>query len=110
LRLIECKENHTYVVGEVGTWNSAVKLLEEFHNRTFSKRTKSAEEIQTELEEASFDNPGQRMATEMDAWNISGASVVPWAVVEKQRKTYFEGVKFRTIRELLEEGERQDIV
>ena len=40
----------------------------------------------------------------MDEWNVTGASAVPLEVALKQRNKYFEGIKFRSIRELMEDA------
>lgn len=44
----------------------------------------------------------------MDEWNYSGASSPPLDKVLEQRTRYFSGLKFRTIRELMEEGEKAE--
>ena len=45
--------------------------------------------------------------TEMDEWNVTGASALPWNEVERQREQNFRGIKFGNIRELLEDGEKE---
>ena len=44
----------------------------------------------------------------MDEWNITGASVPPWDEVLRQRASYFSGVKFRTIDDILKAAEMAD--
>lgn len=43
----------------------------------------------------------------MDEWNFSGASALPKDVVQKQRETLFDGIRFATVEELLETGRRE---
>jgi len=104
---LEKLEDHTYVAGEIGTWNSAIKLLEDFHGRTFSTRTKSVADIAREFDDLKSDTTGLITVTEMDEWNVTGASALPWNEVERQRERNFHGIKFRNIRELLEDGEKE---
>ena len=46
----------------------------------------------------------------MDEWNVLGASALPSAKVTEQREKYFKGVKFRTVKELLEDAKSMEIV
>lgn len=46
----------------------------------------------------------------MDEWNITGASAVPWEKVLAQRRKYFEGIRFRTVEEVLQDADIMGIV
>ncbi|PGH15275.1 hypothetical protein AJ80_05628 [Polytolypa hystricis UAMH7299] len=117
VRLVEVDEleEYTYIAGEIGTWNAAIQLLEDFrvqhHNLPkFSHRKKSVAEIEQEIKDRQSDTSGLLKVSEMDEWNVAGASAVPWSEVERQREKFFKGIKFRAIRELLEDGEKVGIV
>lgn len=61
-----------------------------------------------------INNPSEssvpRKVSEMDEWNVTGACAVPWDEVVRQREKYFRGIKFRSIAELLKDGEKAGIV
>lgn len=40
----------------------------------------------------------------MDLWNANGASGIPEDKKIQQREKYFQGIKFRTVENLIEEG------
>lgn len=69
------------------------------------------ETIEGNLERHKDDeDPAQLWVAYMDEWNVTGASAVPWEVVERQREKYFKGIKFRGIGELLEDSKTMDVV
>ncbi|KAF5368884.1 hypothetical protein D9758_003100 [Tetrapyrgos nigripes] len=113
VRLVEVEkwEKETYLCGELGTWNSAIKQVEEFYgpilNKKEMKKTQlPASEIKDSLcRHANDEDPSLLWKTFMDEWNITGASAVPWDIVVAQREKYFEGIKFRSIRELMEDAD-----
>lgn len=97
-------EKHTYVVGQVGTWNEAIGVVEEFYGRKFEVREKSKESILSALRDEEALEPFKRAVAYMDEWNVVGASAVPMDRVLEQRERFFSGVKFRELRELLEDA------
>jgi len=46
----------------------------------------------------------------IDEWNTTGASAVPVEKALEQRETYFKGIKFRDINELLEDAKHMEVV
>ncbi|KAK7463121.1 hypothetical protein VKT23_007706 [Stygiomarasmius scandens] len=112
VRLIEIKtwEKETYLCGELGTWNDAIRKVEEFYGprlgRGELKKTNlSVSEIQNALvTHANDQDPSLLWKAFMDEWNVTGASAVPLEVALEQRNKYFEGIKFRSIQELMEDA------
>ncbi|KAL1740770.1 hypothetical protein HDZ31DRAFT_46842, partial [Schizophyllum fasciatum] len=113
----------TYVCGENTTWNKLIRDVEGFYSkhllscmidahdlRSLAERKLdvsylSINEIKTALDMHKNDeDPSALWKAFMDEWNYTGASALPWDKVEAQRQKFFAGVKFRTVRELLEEA------
>lgn len=97
-------EKHTYVVGQVGTWNEAMGIAEEFYGRRFQVKEKSREDILLIVKNEETLDPVQRAMAYMDEWNISGASAVPMERVQEQRERFFPGIKFRGLRDFLHDA------
>ncbi|KAI5898200.1 NAD(P)-binding protein [Schizophyllum commune H4-8] len=95
----------TYVCGENTTWNKLIRDVEEFYKRKFDVSYLSIDEIKTALEVHKNDeDPSALWKAYMDEWNYTGASALPWDKVESQRRRFFRDIKFRTVRELLEDA------
>ncbi|KAL1959572.1 hypothetical protein VTO42DRAFT_1607 [Malbranchea cinnamomea] len=111
VRLVEAEdlEELIYVQGEQSTWNAAISTLETYHSRKFTRRVKPTAQIEEELNNPT-NSSVPRKVSEMDEWNVTGASAVPWNEVLRQRQKYFQGIKFRSIAELLKDGETLTIV
>ncbi|PLB54030.1 hypothetical protein P170DRAFT_431727 [Aspergillus steynii IBT 23096] len=106
-------EKHTYVAGQIGTWNEAIGIAEEFYGRKFDVTEKMTESILLALQNESTLEPVERAVAYMDEWNVIGASAVPMDRVLEHRERFFSGVKFRGLRELLEDafvGESEQMV
>ncbi|KAK1148118.1 hypothetical protein N8T08_010757 [Aspergillus melleus] len=95
-------EKHTYVVGQIGTWDEAIHIAEEFYGRKFEVKEKAKVSILETLRNEDSLGPVERGIAYMDEWNIMGASAVPMDRVQEQRKRFFSDVQFRGLRELLE--------
>ncbi|KAL0062103.1 hypothetical protein AAF712_011030 [Marasmius tenuissimus] len=114
VRLIDCNdwEKHTYLCGELGSWNKAIRQVEDYYGPRWGdgpmkKTRRSAAEVETALtEHASDEDPSSLWKAYMDEWNVTGASAVPWDIVMRQRERYFDGIGFRSIQQLMKDAEK----
>ncbi|PLB36858.1 NAD(P)-binding protein [Aspergillus candidus] len=96
-------ERHTYVVGEIGTWNRAVDTVERFFGRKIQVSRKSESDIFAAVQDESL-GPGERAIAFMDEWNVTGASAVPMDRVLTQRDMFFSDVTFRDVGTFLKDA------
>ncbi|KAL8779761.1 MAG: hypothetical protein Q9213_006789 [Squamulea squamosa] len=95
----------TYVCGQWGTYNEAIKTMESFYNRPIPKTYTPAEEIRNYVA-ANLDNDQVYavQAVMCDEWSIDGATEVPKETTLRQREKYFGNVHFSTLEEVLEKA------
>ncbi|OJJ35836.1 hypothetical protein ASPWEDRAFT_41077 [Aspergillus wentii DTO 134E9] len=101
-------ERHTYVVGDIQTWNEAIKTVEHFYRKRFTVTHKTTENILQAVEDEKLDDV-QRAIAYMDEWNITGASAVPIDKVVEQREWFFSDMRFRGIGEYMEDAFLNDL-
>lgn len=61
------------------------------------------EEIALHAESKDRD-PSRLWLAYMDEWNVTGVSAPPMEIVLRQREKFFQGVRFRGIKEVLRDG------
>ncbi|KAH8693801.1 hypothetical protein BGW36DRAFT_383759 [Talaromyces proteolyticus] len=99
-------EQVTYIAGEWGTYNEAVKLMESFHGRQYSRTYRPESEIRESLEKYKNDSESWELAiAEGEEWQISGATCCPEEKTLRQRHKYFSSLHFLSIQELLKKAE-----
>ncbi|PLN86490.1 NAD(P)-binding protein [Aspergillus taichungensis] len=96
-------ERHTYVVGEIGTWNRAVGIVERLFGRKIQVSRKSESAIFASVQDDTL-GPEKRAIAFMDEWNVMGASAVPMDRVLAQREKFFSDVEFRDIETFLRDA------
>ncbi|KAK7419248.1 hypothetical protein QQX98_003400 [Neonectria punicea] len=95
-------EQHTYISGEKSCWNDLVALmLKKYPGMPVEYRSlyQLIEDIRTSTDEYS------RLMAEYRVFSPSHAGSLDADKVAAHRKLYFEGIKFRTAKDLLEEIE-----
>ncbi|KAL9059285.1 MAG: hypothetical protein Q9206_001561 [Seirophora lacunosa] len=97
------QEPITYVCGEWGTYNDAIKTMESFYDRPIPKTHTPAQEIRDYVA-ANLDNDQVYavQAVMCDEWSIDGATVVPKETTLRQREKYFGNCRFSTLQEVLQ--------
>ncbi|KAL9595837.1 MAG: hypothetical protein Q9179_004828 [Wetmoreana sp. 5 TL-2023] len=100
-----------YVVGQWGTFNEAVKIMESFYGRPLKKSYTFAEEIRSFVT-ANLHNEHEYavQAVMCDEFSIDGATACPKEKTLRQRETYFRNCKFSTIEEVLKRAEEVDFL
>ncbi|KAI4145783.1 MAG: hypothetical protein LQ341_002273 [Variospora aurantia] len=95
----------TYVCGQWGTYNEAIKTMESFYDRPIPKTYTSAQEIRDYVA-ANLDNDQVYavQAVMCDEWSIDGATVVPKETTLRQREKYFADCHFSTLEEVLKKA------
>ncbi|KZV61489.1 NAD(P)-binding protein [Peniophora sp. CONT] len=96
----------TYVCGEYTTWNNLLTQLSSFYNRKFNITYKPASLIQSAVTDPSVADADKAFVY-MQEWNVSGASAPPR---DKLFDCVRQGVKLRSVAELLEDGRKDGIV
>ncbi|KIM92610.1 hypothetical protein OIDMADRAFT_36481 [Oidiodendron maius Zn] len=91
-----------YVCGETATWNKVKDIIiKRGGNPLVSYRPK--EMVQRQIDDAeSYDKV---TSAQYEMWSISGAGLLPQEKLDKQRAKYFDGLKFRTIEEFLDDAD-----
>ncbi|PKY01119.1 NAD(P)-binding protein [Aspergillus campestris IBT 28561] len=96
-------ERHTYVVGEIGTWNRAVETVERFFGRRVQVSRNPESDIFAAVQDETL-GPEKRAIAFMDEWNVMGASAVPIDRVLAQREKFFSDVEFRGVEVFLRDA------
>ncbi|KAL8870811.1 MAG: hypothetical protein Q9174_003229 [Haloplaca sp. 1 TL-2023] len=101
----------TYVVGQWGTFNEAVKIMEDFYGKPIEKTYTPAEEIRAFVQ-ANLQNEQEYhvQAVMCDEFSIDGATACPEEKTLKQREKYFSGMRFSNIKEVLAKAEKVDFL
>ncbi|MCJ1470878.1 hypothetical protein MMC07_009525 [Pseudocyphellaria aurata] len=101
----------TYVVGQWGTFNEAVKIMESFYGRPLQISRTSAEEIRSFVA-ANLDNEQDYavIAAMIDEYSIDGASACPQDKTLRQREKFFQACKFSTIEEVLKRAQEVEFL
>jgi hypothetical protein len=88
----------TYVCGETTTWNKvAATLSKRIPDLKISHR--SQKDLQKQIDDAESED--KVIAAQYDMWSISGAAILPQEKLKAQQQKYFNGLKFRTVEEFL---------
>jgi swainsonine biosynthesis oxidoreductase SwnR len=100
-------EDFTFVEGDRLTWNALYNLVNEAEvgGGSWTRRVKSLSVTVDNLVKAEKDGNQDWMGlllAQFELLSYSGASLLPRDLVQKHREKYFESVKFRTPKEVLE--------
>ncbi|KAI4131948.1 MAG: hypothetical protein LQ347_002754 [Umbilicaria vellea] len=95
-------ERTTYVVGQWGTFNEAIKIMETFFDKPLPKTYRSSEDINRALTlPPNKENQDAIFLAGIDEWTVLGATSCPREKTLRQRMKYFNGLHFTTIDELI---------
>ncbi|KAF4975560.1 hypothetical protein FZEAL_7675 [Fusarium zealandicum] len=119
-------DSHTWVFGELGTWNQAIEKVERFHGvelkviqlqqvailgfiltmrqRSYVTRDTLDQDLAREEEDAVW------YTATIDEWSLTGATAVPHQEALQQRDKYFKDVHFRNIDDLLQDSKSMEII
>lgn len=106
VRLLETTvswEPFTYVSGEQLSWGDLWGLVREYdpqythHRKTLTESVRDLVEAKDEI---------SKLAAAFDVMGFSEALRFPQERVDRHRRLYFQGLRFRTVRELLEDAAR----
>ena len=120
---METQERTTYIVGQWGTFNEAVKIVESVFGfvsplfffpstrandlkkkigKPLPKTYRTREDIERALTlPPNQENQEAIFLAGVDEWNVIGAASCPREKTLRQREKYFKGLNFVTIEELL---------
>ncbi|KAF2010229.1 NAD(P)-binding protein [Aaosphaeria arxii CBS 175.79] len=96
-------EENTYMSGEKMTWNEITALVGEKYGGFEVKKKSLYDLIQDVVEASKEGDEWKLIGAEYKIFSPSGAGDLPVERVQRHQKTYFEGLKFRTCKELLDE-------
>ncbi|KAL8711223.1 MAG: hypothetical protein Q9220_004368 [cf. Caloplaca sp. 1 TL-2023] len=92
----------TYVAGQWGTYNEAIKIMESFYDRPIPKTYTPDQEIRDYVAANLHNDQVYAVQAIMcDEWSIDGATEVPRDMALRQREKYFRNVRFSTLEEAL---------
>ncbi|KAF4960074.1 hypothetical protein FSARC_10569 [Fusarium sarcochroum] len=100
--------DHTYIFGELGTWNQAIEKVERFHGVELQRKYVTREDLDKDL--AREEQDGTWYTATIDEWSGFGGTAVPYDEALKAREKYFKDVHFRTIDDLLDESKNREII
>ncbi|RDW92956.1 aromatic alcohol reductase [Aspergillus mulundensis] len=101
-------EEVTYVCGEWGTFNHTAEVLERFYGRPFTRKTRSLEEINSDLRKYESQPEIEDVGVvEVEQHQVAGATACPKEKTLRQREKYFSNVKFMSVEEMLTVAERE---
>lgn len=105
-RLMKCDawEPTTYVCGETTTWNHIADVLAA-RGYKLQRSHRPAELLLQEMKDAETED--QVIAAQYDLWSISGAGLLPEEKVRRHAETFFKGVRFRCVEEVLDDAARR---
>ncbi|KAI4250908.1 MAG: hypothetical protein LQ352_005184 [Teloschistes flavicans] len=94
-----------------GTFNEAVKIMEDFYGRPIEKTYTPEEEIRAYVE-ANLDNMQEYavQAVMCDEFSIDGATACPKEKTLEQREKFFMDLHFSSIKEVLQKAEEVDFL
>lgn len=92
-------EPTTFVCGETATWNSVAKLLSKY-GKALDMRYVPLQELQATIAEG---NPGHDdvIAAQYAEFSLTGGAVLPQEKVECQKQKFFNGLKIRSLEDLV---------
>jgi swainsonine biosynthesis oxidoreductase SwnR len=94
---------YTYTSGEQLTWNDLFATLQA-HDSSWTSTTKPLADT---VRQISDPDEARVMLAMFEIQSYAGASHWPKERTERDREKYFQGVKFRTVDELLEAGKKR---
>lgn len=94
-------ENYTYVSGAQMSWRELGDFIRERDPEYTFRRKSLAQSIKQYM---AHDSPHSNTVAMFELWAHSEALHFPWNKVERNRAKYFEGMAFRTLRELADEA------
>ncbi|TFK98265.1 hypothetical protein BDV98DRAFT_573337 [Pterulicium gracile] len=105
-----------YMEGETTSWNRAVETLEKHYGKPLTRlqndraaRAQSYDVILKVIEENSHDETSiALLEAYFDEASVSEGTACPADLVARQKEELFQGIKFRSIDELLKDSERLD--
>jgi swainsonine biosynthesis oxidoreductase SwnR len=104
-------DEYTFLEGERLSWKQVFELVDAHARRQGGDQAgwamvkKPLSETIDQLVQAEKDgNPFGAALAHMELMSYSGASLLPWSEVQRQREKWFAGVKFRTMEEVLSAG------
>lgn len=97
-------EQHTFVCGELTSWNGVAKALRDTYQPDLKVGHLPLSSIMDTIT-SSNDDHAVALA-EHQLYSVSHASALPQERVQAQRQEYFAGVQFRTLRDGLADFER----
>ncbi|RTE84526.1 hypothetical protein BHE90_000919 [Fusarium euwallaceae] len=101
-------DDHTYVFGELGTWNQAIDKVERFWGVELKRTYVTKEDLEKDLTRGVED--ARWYTATIDEWSGFGGTAVPREEALRQREKYFKDVHFRTIEELLLDSRTMQII
>lgn len=97
-------ERHTFVTGELSTWNNVATLLRNKYQPDLKVQHLSVSSILETI--ASAEDALTKGLAEHQLYSASHASALPQERLQAQRQKYFPGVQFRTLRGGLDDFDR----
>jgi swainsonine biosynthesis oxidoreductase SwnR len=97
-------EQHTFVTGELSTWNNVATLLRAKYQPDLKVQHLSVSSILETI--ASAEDALTKGLAEHQLYSASHASALPQERLQLQRQKYFPGVQFRTLRGGLDDFDR----
>lgn len=97
-------EQHTFVTGELSTWNNVAALLRDKYQPDLKVQHLSVSTILETI--ASAEDALSKGLAEHQLYSASHASALPQERLQAQRQKYFPGVQFRTLRGGLDDFDR----
>jgi hypothetical protein len=95
-------EEIIYVCGQTTTWNTVGEIFRKRGN-PLKISHRSVDELEKQISDVESED--KVIAAQYDIWSTSGAGSLPKEKLKRQALKYFQGVKFRTIEEFLDDAE-----
>ncbi|KAF2501840.1 f420-dependent NADP reductase [Lophium mytilinum] len=92
-----------YVCGQTTTWNAVAEILRK-RGVSLEVSHRSVEELEKQISDAESED--KIIAAQYDIWSTSGAGFLPQEKLKRQAAKYFQGVKFRTVEDFLDDAEK----
>jgi len=99
-------EKYTWVSGERASWNVVADVVRERYPDLKVVGYRSLYQLVKDLVTAG-DNEEAQLLAEFRIFSVSGAGGLDEGEVLRQREKFFEGIRFRGLREVMEEAERK---
>ncbi|CAG8320431.1 unnamed protein product [Penicillium salamii] len=96
-------EASTFVCGQTTTWNAVAKLLAQ-HGKDLELRYTSLDTLRDTI---AHGKPGddEVVTAQYAEFSLAGGANLPQEKVERQKRQYFQGLKFRSLEEVIREAE-----